>query len=78
MKFVRSARHPAEQNLALVQQDFSLYYEATREIREGDELRVWYGDGYNLFLGLPLGVINRPQGEKCLHLLGIAAFIFIL
>lgn len=63
MKFINCARHPAEQNLALVQQDCCLYYQATRIITQGEELRVWYGDGYTLFLGIPLGINRVTPGE---------------
>lgn len=63
MKFVSCARYAAEQNLALVQQECSLYYEAMREITEGEELKVWYGEEYSVFMGIPLGIKNRPEGE---------------
>lgn len=63
MKFINCARHPAEQNLALVQQDCCLYYQATRVITEGEELRVWYGEGYKLFLGIPLATNGESLGE---------------
>ena len=64
MKFVRCARHVAEQNLVLVQQEYSLYYEATRVITEGVELKVWYGDGYMVFMGIPLGLKIEQEGES--------------
>lgn len=67
MKFVSCARHAAEQNLVLVQQECSLYYEATRVITEGEELKVWYGDGYSVFMGIPLGIKSGPEGELCLY-----------
>lgn len=63
MKFVGCARHAAEQNLVLVQQECSLYYEATRVITEGVELKVWYGDGYREFMGIPLGLEIGPEGD---------------
>lgn len=63
MRFVSCARYATEQNLALVQQEGSLYYEVMREITEGEELKVWYGEGYSLFMGIPLGIKNRPEGE---------------
>ena len=63
MKFVSCAYHPAEQNLALVQQECSLYYEATRVITEGEELKVWYGEGYRMFMGIPLGLKNGSESE---------------
>ena len=67
MKFVSCARYVAEQNLVLVQQECSLYYEATRVITEGEELRVWYGDGYNVFMGIPLGIKSGTEGELRLY-----------
>ena len=63
MKFINCARHSAEQNLALVQQDSLLYYQATRAITEGQELRVWYGDQYRLLMGIPLSIKNESSGE---------------
>lgn len=63
MKFVSCAYHPAEQNLALVQQECSLYYEATWVITEGEELKVWYGEGYRMFMGIPLGLKNGSESE---------------
>ncbi|KAL9962413.1 hypothetical protein ACROYT_G031514 [Oculina patagonica] len=61
MKFVSCARYSAEQNLVLVQQECSLYYEATRLITEGEELKVWYGDAYSVFMGIPLGLKCGPE-----------------
>ena len=63
MKFINCARHSAEQNLALVQQDSLLYYQATRAITEGQELKVWYGDQYRLYMGIPLSIKNGSSGE---------------
>ena len=63
MKFINCARHSAEQNLALVQQESFLYYQATRAITEGQELKVWYGDQYRLFMGIPLSIKNGSSGE---------------
>ena len=64
MTFIKCARYPGEQNLALIQQDCSLYYQATRMIKEGEELRVWYGDGYTLFMGIPLAINTGSPGES--------------
>ena len=63
MRFVSCARHPAEQNLALVQHNGLLYYQATHVISEGEELRVWYGDEYSLFMGIPLGMKGGSTGK---------------
>lgn len=56
MKFVDCAYHPVEQNLQLIQEEHVLYYEATHLITEGEELKVWYGEGYRMFMGIPLGI----------------------
>lgn len=62
MKFVDCAYHPAEQNLQLIQQEQFLYYEAISLITEGEELKVWYGEGYRMFMGIPLGI---KSGSDC-------------
>ena len=56
MKFVSCARYRDEQNLCLVQTGLNIFYEACADIRQGDELRVWYGDDYSLFMGIPIGL----------------------
>ena len=40
-----------------------MYYEATRVITEGMELKVWYSDGYREFMGIPLGLKIKREGE---------------
>lgn len=75
MKFINCVRHPAEQNLALIQRDSLLYYQATRVITEGEELRVWYGDEYKLFMSIPLGINTGSLGE--LHL-GIMIVLWLV
>lgn len=64
MKFVRCAHHGDEQNTCVVQRGNKLYYETTRDINEGEELLVWYGDGYELTLGVPLGLRVKDQVQK--------------
>ena len=54
MSLVKCARFPEEQNLAAVQLQGQIYYEACREVPPGEELLVWYGDCYVQFLGIPL------------------------
>ena len=46
MRFVRVAKGGDEQNLALNQEDDKLYFSSTRDIRVGDELKVWYSSEY--------------------------------
>ncbi|XP_064612570.1 PR domain zinc finger protein 14-like [Liolophura sinensis] len=54
MSFVNCARHIGEQNLVVVQQDGQLFYEVCKDVTEGTELLVWYGDAYLQFLGIPV------------------------
>ncbi|KAK3752002.1 hypothetical protein QZH41_010974, partial [Actinostola sp. cb2023] len=64
MKFVRCAHHLNEQNTSLVQRGNKLYYETSRDISAGEELLVWYGDGYEMTLGVPLGLKVKEQVHK--------------
>jgi hypothetical protein len=34
--------------------DGEIYYEACKDITEGTELLVWYGDTYMQFMGIPI------------------------
>ena len=54
MKYVNCARHDGEQNLVLVQEDGELFYEVCKDIAEGSELLVWYGDSYLKYMGIPI------------------------
>lgn len=54
MKYVNCARHDGEQNLVLVQEDGKVYYEVCKEVTEGCELLVWYGDTYLKYMGIPI------------------------
>ena len=54
MKYVNCARHEAEQNLVLIQEDGELFYEVSKDIAEGSELLVWYGDSYLKYMGIPI------------------------
>ena len=54
MKYVNCARHEGEQNLVLVQEDGELFYEVCKDIAEGSELLVWYGDSYLKYMGIPI------------------------
>ena len=35
-----------------------IYYEACRDITEGSELLVWYGDTYVQFMGIPVSMTD--------------------
>ncbi|XP_052224369.1 PR domain zinc finger protein 12-like [Dreissena polymorpha] len=59
---VQCARAETEQNLELVQVGSQIYYRATKDIQRGDELLVWYGASYTLYMGLPVtsGHTTKP------------------
>ena len=62
MKYIRCARHQAEQNLAMTQLGEDIYYYTFRDIYPGEELLVWYGYwSYDLFMGMPLGLKSKVQ-----------------
>ncbi|XP_026148391.1 PR domain zinc finger protein 14 [Mastacembelus armatus] len=63
MSLVKCARFPEEQNLIAVQVQGQIFYEACKEIRQGQELLVWYGDCYMQFLGIPL-TLKDPREEN--------------
>ena len=64
MKFVNCARHKDEQTLVVVQDGERIYYEACRDVYEGEELLVWYGDMYEMFLGIPVGIRTRTMKDQ--------------
>jgi hypothetical protein len=58
LKFINCARQGTEQNLSLVQaENDQLYYEACRDIYCGEELLVWYGKTYEIYMGIPVGIV---------------------
>uniref|UniRef100_UPI00358FCC24 PR domain zinc finger protein 14-like n=1 Tax=Myxine glutinosa TaxID=7769 RepID=UPI00358FCC24 len=63
MALVASARFAQEQNLVSVQLQGCIFYEASHAVPCGVELRVWYGDGYLQFLGIPMA-LRTPYGES--------------
>ncbi|OCT76895.1 PR domain zinc finger protein 14 [Xenopus laevis] len=63
MTRVNCARFPEEQNLIALQCDGEIYYESCKEILPGQELLVWYGDGYLQFLGIPLSLKGLGEGR---------------
>ena len=56
MAYVNCARYAQEQNLIAVQVDGEIYYEACKDIAQGTELLVWYGDCYLQFMGIPVAL----------------------
>ncbi|KAK3610838.1 hypothetical protein CHS0354_034043 [Potamilus streckersoni] len=53
LSLIQCARMEKEQNLELLQVGSQIYYRATRDIHPGEELLVWYGASYSLYMGLP-------------------------
>ena len=64
MKFVNCARNTEEQNLVLLQDGDQLYYESCREIIHGEELLVWYGNRYHMFMGIPTGIKTAERTNQ--------------
>lgn len=60
MSYVNCARYPQEQNLMTVQVDGEICYDACKDIPQGTELLVWYGDSYVQFMGIPVAVKELP------------------
>lgn len=56
MIYVNCARFAQEQNLIAVQTDGEIFYEVCKDIAQGQELLVWYGDSYLQFLGIPVSL----------------------
>ena len=55
MSFLNCARTPQEQNLAAYQKEGAIFYEIIKEVKQGQELLVWYDDkSYFQFLGIPV------------------------
>ena len=64
MKFINCARNNEEQNLTLIQDGEQLFYESSREILYGEEMLVWYGNRYHMFMGIPTGIKTIPRKER--------------
>ena len=54
MKFINCARHEGEQNLVLIQDGQEIFYETSKDVYEGTELLIWYGDSYLKYMGIPI------------------------
>ncbi|KAK3515430.1 hypothetical protein QTP70_019923 [Hemibagrus guttatus] len=64
MSLVQCARFPEEQNVVAVQRTGRIYYETCREIRPLQELLVWYGDTYTLYMGIPMSLREEEEEEE--------------
>ena len=53
MRFIRPATNTVEQNLSLHEFNGQLYFKATRQIGQNEELRVWYSEEYATQHSLP-------------------------
>lgn len=79
MRFVRPADTHKEQNLVLVQQGQSLYFNTTRSINSKTELRIWYSPAYAEKYGLPILEPNEEEKKGISFLLlSLYLNIFIL
>ncbi|ELU07782.1 hypothetical protein CAPTEDRAFT_103287 [Capitella teleta] len=56
LAYVNCARYAQEQNLLAVQEGDQIFYEVCKDIPQGTELLVWYGDGYLQFMGIPVAL----------------------
>ena len=63
MRFIRCARQKTEQNMSVIQYEKNIYYYATRDIKVGEEMLVWYHESYYQFWGVPL-VLNQELDER--------------
>ena len=61
LKLINCARSLREQNVNVLQDGERIFYEASREISPGQELLVWYGSSYELYMGLPIGLKKRGR-----------------
>ena len=52
LRYINCSRTEKEQNLVAFQYHSQIYYRAYKDIKEGDELLVWYGDEYARDLGI--------------------------
>jgi len=52
LRFINCSRTESEQNLVAFQYHGQIYYRAYKDIKECDELLVWYGNEYAKDLGI--------------------------
>lgn len=82
MSFVNCARYAQEQNMIAVQIEGDIYYEVCKDIPNGSELLVWYGDCYLQFMGVPVSLKEMADGgaqeeSECKKQLYLICFISI-
>ena len=41
-----------------------IFYQANKDIAEGKELLVWYGDTYDMFMGIPTGLKTDSNSSE--------------
>ncbi|EDO32891.1 predicted protein, partial [Nematostella vectensis] len=58
---MRCATTAISQNVNLVQRGTKLYYETSRDVLQGEELLVWYGEGHVTMMGLPIGLAEKAK-----------------
>ena len=54
--------------LLLFQSDGEIRYEACKDIVEGAELLVWYGDAYLQFMGIPICLKSSSSNQQAVAL----------
>ena len=59
MRHVQCARHDGEQNLILVQEGMEVFFEVSKDIYEGGELLIWYGESYLKYMGIPITMKSK-------------------
>ena len=52
LRYINCSRTEKEQNLVAFQYHSQIYYRAYKDVKEGEELLVWYGDEYARDLGI--------------------------
>ena len=62
MTYVNCARYAQEQNLLAIQTGGEIWYEVCKDIPQGTELLVWYGDCYLQFMGVPVALKEMADG----------------
>ncbi|OAF68959.1 PR domain zinc finger protein 12 [Intoshia linei] len=62
MSLINCARNFGESNILMKQVKQEIYYEVSKDLIEGEELLVWYGSMYDLYMGVPMG-INQEYKE---------------
>ena len=64
MRFVNCSRCEKEQNLVSFQYRGEIYYRSYKQIPQGTELLVWYGDKYANDLGISTKEVDDVDGKS--------------